>query len=245
MVPRVAPRGVEPPQPPEAPEPARIERPKVMLGITMSEPGESLIEHLGLKEGETVLIDRVVEDLPAAKAGLKAKDIVISFDGVKPITESQIRDILRKKEPGDKVEVKVIRKGKEETLTIELAKYESSKLEMAAPQAWRVGGDENEWNNLEIPQIDAEQMRKQMEEAMRAVRGAGGDARGFFQGPDGKVQWLDLRKGEEARKAELDARMKEFDARMKEFDATMQKFHEQIASLQATLEKMNAQKKQP
>lgn len=57
----------------------------------------------------------VREGTPAAKAGLKAGDILISFDGKKVQNLMDFTVLLRQKKPGDEVEVKVLRGG--ETIT--------------------------------------------------------------------------------------------------------------------------------
>jgi S1-C subfamily serine protease len=57
---------------------------------------------------------------PAAKAGLKKDDLLMSFDG-KPIKNLyDFTFALQAKQPGDKVEVIVLRQGKEVKATVEL-----------------------------------------------------------------------------------------------------------------------------
>src|SRR5690606_39678496 len=54
-------------------------QPKVMLGVVMGEPEATTVEHLGLDSKKVVLLERVVDGLPAAKAGLTDQDIVVGF----------------------------------------------------------------------------------------------------------------------------------------------------------------------
>ena len=62
----------------------------------------------------------VRENSPAAKAGLKAGDLMVSFDG-KPIrTLYDFTYALREKKPGDEVEVKVVRGGEPLTVRVTL-----------------------------------------------------------------------------------------------------------------------------
>ncbi|MBX9579788.1 MAG: S1C family serine protease [Gemmataceae bacterium] len=56
-----------------------------------------------------------VDDGPGTKAGLEVGDVIVRFDGAEVETADTIRALLRKKKPGDKVEV-VVKRG-EETLT--------------------------------------------------------------------------------------------------------------------------------
>ena len=60
----------------------------------------------------------VREGTPAAKAGLKAGDIMIGFDGKKVQNLMDFTVLLRQKKPGDTVEVKFLRGG--ETLTVQV-----------------------------------------------------------------------------------------------------------------------------
>jgi len=136
--------------------------PPVMLGITMGEPSETLLDHLGLEAGSAVLIDKVYEGLPADEGGMKDEDILVEFDGAKPLTEAKVREILRTKSAGDEVKVRVVRKGATKDLKIKLQAYDASKLgstfsgqgEALAPQdvqglygAW--GGNEEAHKALE------------------------------------------------------------------------------------------------
>ena len=60
----------------------------------------------------------VRDGTPAAKAGLKAKDIMVEFDGKKVQNLSDFTYLLRSKKPGDEVEVKVLRG--DEKLTVKV-----------------------------------------------------------------------------------------------------------------------------
>jgi C-terminal processing protease CtpA/Prc len=61
---------------PEQPGQPRKGRP--FIGFRVSEPEEALRYQLGLKGG--LLVDEVKPDSPAAKAGLKAGDIIVKID---------------------------------------------------------------------------------------------------------------------------------------------------------------------
>jgi len=71
-------------------------------------------------EGQGVKFAEVRSDSPAAKAGLRGGDVMIVFDG-KPIkTLYDFTFALREKKPGDRVDVVVLRGGKEVKASVEL-----------------------------------------------------------------------------------------------------------------------------
>jgi hypothetical protein len=72
-------------------------------------------------EGQGVKFSDVRAGSPAAKAGFKGGDVMISFAGAPIRTLYDFTFALRDKKPGDKVEVTVLRDGKRITATVELA----------------------------------------------------------------------------------------------------------------------------
>jgi len=152
----------------EPPEP-----PPVMVGITMSDPTGPLAEHLGLTEGEAFVIDRVVDDLPAARAGVETLDIVTAIDGSRPATQDRLREVLKSKKAGDSMELTIIRKGKERKVTIELAAYDRSKLAPPGAGALSVtplpeGAGRGEWMRS-WSGGSGDELRKQLELALKSV----------------------------------------------------------------------------
>ena len=68
----------------------------------------------------------VTEGSPAAKAGLKAGDIITMIDGKKIDANHPLLSAISLHQPGDKVKVTYLRDGKEATVTVALAAYPSS-----------------------------------------------------------------------------------------------------------------------
>ena len=62
----------------------------------------------------------MVEDSPAAEAGLEDGDLIISFDGEPVRSASQLRRLLRETPAGRRIEIEVLRDGIERDLTVEL-----------------------------------------------------------------------------------------------------------------------------
>ncbi len=62
-----------------------------------------------LAVSEGVLIAQVVESSPVSRAGFREGDIIIAFDGEKIISMGEIQGRLRKREPGTRIDVTVVR----------------------------------------------------------------------------------------------------------------------------------------
>lgn len=65
----------------------------------------------------------IVKDSPAAKAGLKDKDIVTAVNGVKVGAAGSLADLIGEYKPGDTVQLTVIREGKEMAVNVTLEGY--------------------------------------------------------------------------------------------------------------------------
>lgn len=63
----------------------------------------------------------VLQNSPAAKAGLKEGDIITEIDGTNINQNSTIGSVIGNKKPGDKIKITFIRDGKQETTTAQLA----------------------------------------------------------------------------------------------------------------------------
>jgi S1-C subfamily serine protease len=72
--------------------------------------------------GKGMLIMEVLPDSAAAKAGLKAEDIILKVDGTEPTSLQEFRAIFDLKQPGDEVTLDILRDGKEEKVKVTLGK---------------------------------------------------------------------------------------------------------------------------
>lgn len=173
----------------QAQAPAAPSQPRVMLGVVMVEPDPVVLEHLGLDAEKAVLLERVIEGLPADKAGLQVKDIIVGFgEHAEPRSAEDIRKVLAKAEPGSTVKVKVIRKGHPVTVDLKLEAFDGPALgRAAAPQTppapgevrggqagqmWQRFGDD-QFARLEREHADhdaaMERARRAMEEAAQMI----------------------------------------------------------------------------
>ncbi len=95
------------------------------LGIIMQDVDENLAKAIGLKKPEGVIIAEVVKGSPADKAGLKEGDVIVEVDGRKIKNALTLRTIIQSKLPGEKVKIKLFRKGKYRTITVKLGSLDN------------------------------------------------------------------------------------------------------------------------
>lgn len=93
------------------------------LGITAESLTPQLAEFFGVKDGKGVLVASVEENGPAAKAGIKAGDIIIAVDNERIDSGRAIVKALSGKTEGV-VPVKIVRNHAEQTFNITLEKRE-------------------------------------------------------------------------------------------------------------------------
>jgi serine protease Do len=107
--------------------------PKLRDYPTTPAPANSGFMGVGLKPGDgPATIDNLVPDGPAAKGGIKEKDIVLEIAGKKISNAEELIQTVQKYKPGEKIQVLVQRagaNGAKETLTIELGKRPSSGID--------------------------------------------------------------------------------------------------------------------
>jgi len=90
------------------------------LGVVTTEIPEMLNEHLGLKPGDGILVRSVLPDGPAAKAGIAVNDVIRQLDGKAVGSAADLTKEIREHQPGDKVKLSVIQKGKESAIEVTL-----------------------------------------------------------------------------------------------------------------------------
>lgn len=122
-----------PPVPPAQPAVRAAQAPPaVMLGITFSEPGEALRAHLSLGDTPALLVDGVIESLPAAKAGLRKHDIITSINASDGATGETLRNAMLNAKPDDILKL-TIRRGTETVQTeVRLAAFDAAAMNTQA-----------------------------------------------------------------------------------------------------------------
>jgi serine protease Do len=91
------------------------------LGVVLEEVGPEDVGGLRLPEERGALVKEVTPETPAARAGLKAGDVVLSYQGETVQSATQLARLVRETPVGRKVALEVSREGSIQKLTATLS----------------------------------------------------------------------------------------------------------------------------
>jgi len=115
------------------------------IGVSVSSLSKQLGEYFGVAEGKGLLVNNVRENSPAAKAGLKAGDVIVEVEGKEIKNNVDLIRAVNEKKEGD-VQLTIIRERNRQTISVTPEKLKndltplfeenmpSSNLKIAVPQ---------------------------------------------------------------------------------------------------------------
>jgi serine protease Do len=107
------------------------------LGLTIEPNREDLAKTLGMKEATGAVVTQVTEDSPAAKAGLRAEDVVVAADGRKIGDNSDLSQYIASRAPGNTVKLDVWSRGAEKQVAVVLGTFPDTTDDDQASEAPR------------------------------------------------------------------------------------------------------------
>jgi serine protease Do len=182
------------------------------LGVETREVTPEKAEDLKLPAERGVVLERIVPDSPAAKAGLKENDVVTEINGQRVEGVTQFRRMIRETPAGRSVQLTVWRDGRAQTLNVALGKAEDRHSEWmkAAPGTFAFRVPEIP-DTVEIPNIPEMDWGGMLLPGMRPRLGIdaedlNGQLGAFFGAPDGEgVLVREVNPGSAAEKAGVKA----------------------------------------
>jgi len=125
---------------------------------------EALQKHFGLPDKKGVIVTGLSEgDSPAKDAGIEADDVVVEING-KPVDGSDsLRSAVAGMPPGTEAQVKVIRNGKEKTMTVKLNERPPLRLAQSDGQPFDLDQEEKRQKKeigLTVNNLSAIQVRR-------------------------------------------------------------------------------------
>ena len=99
------------------------------LGVRIQSLDADLAESMGLPDEKGALVAQVSPDSPASKAGIKAGDVILKFDGKELSEMRKLPRIVAETPIGKKVEMEVWRGGHHETLQVAVGELKEEAAE--------------------------------------------------------------------------------------------------------------------
>lgn len=104
-----------------------------MLGVIAQDITSSLAEAMNLPSDKGAVVTTIVPESPAAHAGLKVADIILTLDGKSIHNSEQLRDTLGMMRPGTAIKLEVSRDGKPQTLSATVGDPQKLAKQRAVP----------------------------------------------------------------------------------------------------------------
>ena len=115
-----------------------IERGKVVrgwLGVGIQPLTPELAKKFGVSEGEGVLVNEVFEKDPAAEAGIKPGDIILTIDGSVVDSPNKLSRLIGALPPGAAPKIEVVRDFTRQVLTVPLSERRDTAVTASLPQS--------------------------------------------------------------------------------------------------------------
>ena len=154
------------------------------IGIAMEPVQDVVRAQLALAPGEGIVVNHVMPDSPASKAGIAENDILLRFEDQIIIEPSQFRKLIAMKKAGDTVKLTYLRKGEKKETNVTLVEHDLESGEehgmpwLQMPQGWqglKGGGAGNAM----------ERMQEQFKQLKEKHPGVVVDKRSWFSGVGG------------------------------------------------------------
>ena len=112
------------------------------IGVSLTNLSPELREHFGAPRDAGVIVEGVQDDSPAAKAGIKVGDILLSVDGKDVTSSVDLRKALREKKEGDTVRIEALRGRAKQTFVTTVKEREAPRYFDTSDLPTVIGGPE-------------------------------------------------------------------------------------------------------
>ncbi len=99
------------------------------LGVQLTEVSNENFAKFGLRDVRGVAVEKVVENSPAASAGLKDGDVIVKLDGEAITSGRKLTRLISEIAPDHQVRLAIVRNGNEQEITATIGKRPTPKFE--------------------------------------------------------------------------------------------------------------------
>ena len=139
-----------------------------ILGVEGGELNSSASKELGISETQGFYINKVSKQSGAEKAGLEKGDIIVKLDNQNVATYADLSGYINTKRPNDRVQVTLIRNGKNRVIPVILSKNEFFSADFKGMELENIDASDKKKFNIEngvkIKSISSENLRQYEEE---------------------------------------------------------------------------------
>ena len=108
--------------------------PRRYIGVQLITLTPELRRHFGVPEDRGVMVSKVLEDTPAARAGVEVGDVLVTADGSAIDTAGDVTRVLGSKEPGEEVQIDFWRDGERRGLAVAFEERQGAVLDLGPQQ---------------------------------------------------------------------------------------------------------------
>ena len=101
------------------------------LGISMNDVTPENAQFFNLKDATGAIVAQVTPDSPAAQAGIKSGDVIDQLNGHKIIDGSALQVAVSQDQPGQTIQLGILRNGTPMTLSVKVGEYRKPGAEVA------------------------------------------------------------------------------------------------------------------
>jgi serine protease Do len=144
------------------------------IGVAVQDVNAQLAQSFGLDRPHGALVSAVEKDSPAAKAGVKAGDVILAVNGHDIDRVGDLRNQVSQTKPGSTADLRIWRDGKASTLKAQVAKLEEKEPVRTAAQ--QSGSDETARLGIAVRPLTAEEKQQVETEGNLVVEEVSGPA---------------------------------------------------------------------
>ena len=98
------------------------------LGVAIQDLSAEMAEYYNIESKKGVFVTDVFEGDPADQAGIQPRDIILAVNGEKINTSRELTGIIAKIPVNDSAKIRILRNGKEKTISVKIAKRPEERL---------------------------------------------------------------------------------------------------------------------